>query len=217
MPTHTVAQGECLSSIAKQYGFHDYRTIYEHGNNADFRQLRKNPNVIKPGDQLFIPDKDQKIVERPTGASHRFQVQKRKTMLRIIVKDEDTPLRNQPYTLEVEDQKFEGTTDGDGLLKQEIPPDAVEGVLRMQHSVNGGTHSLEWQLRLGHLDPVDEISGAQARLNNLGFFCGAVDGVSGPRTEGALRSFQKKHGLAETGQLDDATQALLRDSHDQSS
>ena len=218
MPMHTVAQGECLSSIAKQYGFHDYRTIYDHANNADFRQLRKNPNVINAGDQLFIPEKDPKVVERPTGAVHTFQVQRRKTLLRIVVKDqEDQPLRNQPYTLEVEDQKFAGTTDGNGLLKQAIPPDAIVGVLRMTHALDGGTHNLEWRLRLGHLDPAEELSGAQARLNNLGFFCGAVDGVSGPRTENALRSFQKKNGLTETGQLDDATKGLLRDSHDQAS
>ena len=45
---HTVVQGEHLSRIAKQYGFTDYRVIWEHRRNAALRGKR-NPNVLFPG------------------------------------------------------------------------------------------------------------------------------------------------------------------------
>ncbi len=72
-----------------------------------------------------------------------------------------------------------------------------------------------WTLALGHLDPVDENEGVQARLNNLGFYCGKVDGIIGPHTAAALKSFQRKMGLPDTGRADQTTRARLRDAHDQ--
>ena len=53
---YTVQQGDCLSSIAQNFGFPDYATIYRDPENAAFRKKRPNPNVICPGDILYIPD-----------------------------------------------------------------------------------------------------------------------------------------------------------------
>src|SRR3979490_2695044 len=69
---YKIKQGEHVSRIAKQFGFADYRTIWDHPNNAALKDLRKNPNVLAPGDQLFIPDKQLRKESRPTGATHRF-------------------------------------------------------------------------------------------------------------------------------------------------
>ena len=54
---HTVVQGEYLSGIAKKYGFSSHKKIWDHAQNAELKKQRQNPNVIFPGDQLFIPDK----------------------------------------------------------------------------------------------------------------------------------------------------------------
>src|SRR5260370_36720170 len=62
---HTVTQGEHLSRIAKRYGFSDHRTIWDHARNAALKQEHQNPNVLFPGDQLFIPDREQKIEAGP--------------------------------------------------------------------------------------------------------------------------------------------------------
>ena len=45
---------------------------------------------------------------------------------------------------------------------------------------------------------------AQVALNDKGYNV-AVDGRMGPNTEGAVRSFQEKNGLAQSGTLDDET------------
>jgi peptidoglycan hydrolase-like protein with peptidoglycan-binding domain len=70
-----------------------------------------------------------------------------------------------------------------------------------------------FQLRLGSLDPITEISGIQARLRNIGIDCGPVDGRLGPKTREALISFQKANQLQPTGEPDEATRARLKEAH----
>lgn len=213
---HSASQGECLSSIANQYGFSSYRTIYDHPNNADLKRKRPSPNVIYPGDTLYIPDKELKEASKPTDQKHKFKLKKETVVLRLVVKnDEDQPYANMRYQLKVDDQIFNGNTGGDGKIEQKIPADARAGELAI-FSAGGGTQNAIaiFTLELGELDPVEEATGIQARLNNLGFDCGAVDGIIGPLTQEALRSFQQKHSLNVTGDADTGTRNKLRQMHD---
>lgn len=215
MPYHTVVPGDCFSSLAAQYGFADYRTIYDDGANADLRGKRTNPNVLLPGDRVFIPERDETPQDCPTDGRHRFVVKRKTTRLRLVLKDRDGALANRPFKLSVAGEPVaEGSTDGSGLIDKPIPADAGAAVLEVQRTEKAGSGFLRWQLQLGFLDPHDHLSGAQARLNNLGFFCGKVDGILGPRTARALRQFQKSQGLAVSGKLDGATAAKLRGGHD---
>ena len=50
---------------------------------------------------------------------------------------------------------------------------------------------------------------AQSKLAQLGFDPGTTDGILGRHTIAAIKAFQKKSGLPETGALDSATQAKL--------
>ena len=81
---HIVKQGECLSLIARRYGFANYRTVYDHADNAELRELRPNPNVLSPGDVVVIPDKDTKTESVATGKFHRFEVATPAKALRIV-------------------------------------------------------------------------------------------------------------------------------------
>jgi len=47
----------------------------------------------------------------------------------------------------------------------------------------------------------EDIAQLQSRLNSLGFDCGKVDGILGPRTEAAVIDFQHNRGLAEDGKV----------------
>jgi murein L,D-transpeptidase YcbB/YkuD len=53
------------------------------------------------------------------------------------------------------------------------------------------------------------VRGVQEELERRGIEVGHIDGILGPRTQAALRIFQQKQGLAQTGQLDQDTLKAL--------
>lgn len=213
--THTVKQGEYLSSIAKDYGFANWRTIYDHPQNADLRQRRPNPNVLLPGDKIYIPDKEAKKEASATEQQHQFQLTGAKNRVRIILRDHaGKPVTGEPYTLQVAGHEFKSTTKAGGLIDHPILRDAKSGTLKLDQK------GLSWALKIGHLDPVHDqrrtvISGIQARLNNLGFHCGKVDGILGPKTKTAIMRFQKvvlKRDEPD-GEIDSETRDRLSNTH----
>ena len=129
-------------------------------------------------------------------------------------------MSNRPYTLRIigdtGERMEQGSTQNDGSLRAPIPVSYQYGEIALD-----GTW-LKWNLSIGHLDPIQDqideqaiITGVQARLNNLGFFCGAPDGVLGPKTRSAIKRFQgfvmKKE--SPNGDLDLDTCTALKDQH----
>ncbi len=55
----------------------------------------------------------------------------------------------------------------------------------------------------------DQVADMQQKLNDQGFSVGQVDGLWGPNTSAALKRYQAKHGLQQTGQLDQGTLAAF--------
>jgi N-acetylmuramoyl-L-alanine amidase len=215
MPTeHTVVQGECLSSIARKFNFADWRTIYNHGLNGDFRSKRQNPDILLPGDQLTIPDKTVKTEMCETTRVHTFRVARKQTRLRLIVRDIDGQLlAGKRYKLTVAGAAYEGVLPDDALLDERIPADAADGELTVWADESFPEYADTWKLKLGHIDPAEDLSGVQARLNNLGYDCGPVDGIDGPITQAAVRAFQKDYNLDVDGIAGPQTQAALTDEY----
>jgi lipoprotein-anchoring transpeptidase ErfK/SrfK len=56
---------------------------------------------------------------------------------------------------------------------------------------------------------VQNVFELQVALGRLGLSCGSIDGVIGPQTRAALRSFQQKEHLPTTGELDNPTKTYL--------
>lgn len=205
---HTVKEGECMATIAKKYGFKRWQTIYEAAENEEFCKKRPNPNVLYPGDEIVIPEKEQKEESGATEQKHRFRLNASKWIFRMEMKDEGmNPLEDYPFKLYIDDElvKEDKTKEG-GLIECPIPEDARYGKL----------HILGEQLDLnfGGLDPISRIKGVQQRLNNLGYNCGVVDGICGKRTRQALYNFQKDQGLEITGEINDETRRCLIGLHD---
>jgi len=206
MVKHTVQQGECLASIGKKYGM-PWRTIWNHPKNAELKGNRKDPNVLYPGDILYVPDREEKQENGATEERHRFQLKETSTKFRLRLFREGQPRDQMPYVLEIDGQLFSGKTNDEGWLEHRIPPDAQRGRLVLNQGVE------EYSLRLGHLDPVGKIRGAQQRLKNLGFYGGEIDGIMGPQTQAAIAHFQRSQGLRQTEKIDQPTSNALKDYH----
>ena len=58
--------------------------------------------------------------------------------------------------------------------------------------------------------PLDSLKDIQAFLNCNGFNPGPIDGLSGSRTDGAIKSFQRTVGLTADGEVGPATKQAMR-------
>jgi murein L,D-transpeptidase YcbB/YkuD len=209
---YTVVQGDHLSKIAKENGFPDYHIIWDHPNNADLKNQRKNPNVLHPGDQVFVPDKEQKHESGSTKKRHTFVVNKEPLKLRLVLEDSNKkPIANAQYALLVEGEVTQHTTDSRGRIEQEIPQDAQEATLVLRGE-GIPFRDVPISIKIGHLDPVEEVSGQVARLNNLGYSAGD-GGEDDEGFESAVKAFQRDHGLTVDGICGPLTQAKLKKVH----
>ena len=55
MRPNIVKQRDYVDSIADQYGF-DPEEVWNDDKNKTLKEKRKSPNILAPGDVLFIPD-----------------------------------------------------------------------------------------------------------------------------------------------------------------
>lgn len=83
----------------------------------------------------------------------------------------DRARKNVDYELIVEGEDISrtGSTDEDGELTEKLPLSVTSVHLLL------GPLQEEIELQLGNLDPLDAVSGWQARLSNLGHDAGPVD------------------------------------------
>jgi N-acetylmuramoyl-L-alanine amidase len=206
---HKVSQGEHVARIACDCGFADYHTIWDHPDNASLKAQRKNPNVLFPGDLVHIPDAAPKEFSRATDNRHKFEVTQPKLMLRLKLEVlYDRPLAGVACTLAVEGDRRNVTTDGEGQIEQRIPPPAERVALILR---GGETPFVNAPLSflVGNLDPVEEVSGQLARLNNLGYYAGKVEGGDAYALRSAVEEFQCENDLTVDGICGPKTQARL--------
>ncbi len=211
MPVHTVAQGECISSIADKEGFF-WETIWNQDQNKDLRELRQqNPNALMPGDSLFIPDKRKKEESCACTMRHKFKLLGVPVRFKLQILDESgNPRKGIPYKLVIDGKTTQGVIPADGNLSEIIKPNARKATLTLSPP---GRDQEQYNFQLGFMNPSDEITGCQGRLQNLGYYKGDITGSLDDDTAEAIRQFQQDAGLDITGEADEATQAALGQRH----
>ena len=225
--THIVKQGEHLAGIASQYGFKDFRIIWNHPGNAALKQQRKNPNILFPGDRVFIPDPELKTEDEAVDKKHIFQASLPELRLRIAVRDiDDKPVSAAPYILALGSGSRSQPTDKDGKLDEPIAASDSQGELTVT------SQRMQLRLFIGGLNPLqaapedeadpalkkEAIAAWQDRLNNLGYFAGFThkDDV---QLRWAIEEFQRDHGWdpnkgkKPTGKTDQKTRDALEDAY----
>ena len=212
MPFHDVKPGETLLGLAAANGLESWQDILDRPENAELKKKRPDPGILKAGDRIFIPNREMRHEASAVDAKHTFKVGRPKAWLRLAIKDAaGEALAGMKYELAVAGTAASGKLPADGVIEQAVPVDATEGTLTVWMDE---TATQVWDLKIGFMDPADEVSGVQARLNNLGFDCGEPDGVLDDETKSAVRAFQILTGLEATGEIDDACREKLLSFYD---
>jgi hypothetical protein len=213
---HTVVQPEHVAAIADGNQLESFAKVWNDPDNAELRKRREVPHALLPGDVVAIPEREPLIYQKPTGKQHVFTVHLMPLKLRLVLLDElGKPFAHTAGTLTVDgggDQDI--TTDADGLTEVTINHGTTAASLTL------GTRT--YRLQIGHLDPIDEVSGQLARLKALGYFDGQVPEAADFENERddiklevqlAWELLQDAHGLKVTGQANDDSVRKLKDAY----
>jgi len=219
MSSHVTRQGEHIGRLAKQNGLASYLTIWNHAENADLKSLRENPNVLFPGDDVFIPEKETKWYSAATEKRHKYKLHAKRLRLRVVVQDQTgEPVPDQEAILLMDGALDTVQSGADGMIDKPIPATLERAVLLFQGQDPPFQGPVE--MRVGYLDPIDTESGWVARLNNLGYRAGSTeplptDGTADPDAQKARQSaveeFQCDNGLTVDGICGPRTQAKIKD------
>ena len=202
---HCIEQGETCAHVAARFGVPE-KTVWDDPSNKELKDSRKNPNALYPGDILNVPEKAEKEESGPTEQRHRFRRLGVPLTLRLELRDgSGEPITDCDCELELGDQTENLKTDGQGRIEATLPLSAEQGELRLQGAVIA--------LNVGHLDPVEEMSGWRERLNNLGYNPGSSDEEDCEQRRYALEEFQCDHKLTVDGIFGPNTQAKLVEIH----
>jgi N-acetylmuramoyl-L-alanine amidase len=206
---HFVQQGESTASLAYESGLF-WKTIWLHPRNQQLRQRRNQPNILYPGDEIFIPARESKSVSCATEKKHTFVRKGVPEKLNVRFLDLDgKPYAGAPYNLTIDGKVKAGNLDGDGWLRVYVPPNSRHGHVDIGQSGELASCDLD----VGELDPISELSGVQARMRNLGLFHGAIDGQMGDELLQAARVFREKTGLPEGDEMDEGFRSKLQETH----
>jgi hypothetical protein len=164
-----VVAGDCLSSLAAANGLH-WKAVWDYPDNRELKETRKHPNLLLPGDRLRLKEAPKTL---PAGAEkvHKFQRVGVPAMLRLRFTLFGEPRKDLKYVVEVDGKNVDrGTLDKDGALACIIAPQAKRARVFL------GPRRQCFEFLLGHLPPATEVSGIQARLANLNYYFGPING-----------------------------------------
>lgn len=197
-----VQEGDCCLSLSAKSGLF-FQTVWDDPANAALKAKRKLPNILMPGDVLEVRPTEERREDGASTKLNSFVLKGVPARLRLRLRIRREPLANKPVRLIVDGAESAARTDAEGRVDISISPQAREARLRIDGEPG------EFLLRLGFLDPLDEVSGLQGRLFNLGFDPRGIDNQYGKNTRKAMQDFQKSKSMKPTERPDGPTRAAL--------
>jgi Putative peptidoglycan binding domain len=191
-----------LAKIAARHGIRDPQRIWDDPENAELRELRSNPNLLREGDEIAVPDRDPPSFEVPAGRRHGFRVPIATVELSCRLLDLfGEPIADAAVHARIDDTEHDLVTDGDGKLTVPIRAGTERVRLELDDRV--------FELEVGRLDPIDTPTGLRARLTALGYLSGDLDGDDPEDVRFAIELFQHDNALAVDGIVDDEVIAAI--------
>jgi hypothetical protein len=186
---YVIRQGDYLASLAYQFGF-DADTVWSDPANSALRKLRPNPNFLWPTDILYIPSPTAPAMKSlQTGTTNSFVADA--PSVSITIAFSDASFASQACSIQELPQLTGLTTDASGTLTFSAP--VTMDTATIAFSGIGATYVF----KIGHLDPIETLSGVFQRLQNLGFI--ASDADFDPTDLEFLRTNLRALNAAQTG------------------
>lgn len=212
MKPYVIKRGDYLKKLGHLYGF-DPDAIWADASNAELKAQRGDPNVLKAGDVLHIPDAPPLRLQLRAGKENAYVATVPKVSVTVCLERDGAPLADERVVVKGLGDDEPTTSDGDGKVILNVPVHVRDVELFLPE------HDLTYRVSVGALDPAHEASGARMRLKALGHYqpvqhAGRGQGRKADAGEAeqlavALRSFQIDEGLEPTGLLDEPTQQAL--------
>jgi len=209
---YVVKQGDYLAKLAHTYDF-DMMEVWHHPLNAELRAARGSPDILYPGDVLYLPmEQGPGGTEVTAKTTNRYRCRVPRIELELVLHEDRKPVAKADCLARLPGAPTEGEgaaavpgrTDADGRVRFELPVTWSRVVVEIPD------RQLCWLLAVGELDPPTTPSGVEQRLHNLGYL-GAYRGPDA--IEQATRNFQQDQSLPVTGEADQATQEALAREH----
>lgn len=181
--------GACLGYSAKKI-----RNFYWQGCNVQLRSLGRG-KLIR-GEILLIPLHLAKIEKK----NHYTIDQTRELKLKLL--KEGKPRSREIFWVDDGKQQQKGYTDSRGRLSVKVARnlEAIKLIL--------GKDKKAFTVFLQELP--EENQKNQARLRNLGFYNGAIDGILGEKTLTAIKQFQQKYQIPKEPELNSIKKDLAQ-------
>lgn len=209
---YVVRQGDFMTKLAHTRGF-DAKEVWNDPKNDAIRGRRPNMDILAPGDVVYLPKAPKSGLDFTKEATNRYKA--KVPMVDVDVTFTDSagdPIANEAFELQglergpkgSDPPKDERTTDGDGKASFRVPVTVREVVAHFPR------RNVSYAFRIGDMDPIDESTGAQKRLTNLGYLPADLSAEAlAMYLPSAIRTFQKDEGVEITGSLDAATLEAL--------
>jgi Putative peptidoglycan binding domain len=162
MKPYVIRDGDHLQRLATSMGF-DADSVWADPKNADLCEARGSMHILCPGDVLYVPKEERKWQNVATGSVNRFVANVPKIEIALAFTSEGEPLACEPCSIRELPELGDLTTDAQGTLRFDAP------VTLHAVTIDFPGVGVFQVLRIGNLNPISVDSGAQQRLNNLGF------------------------------------------------
>lgn len=203
MRKHVVKAGECIASIAHDFGVPLEALVQA---NAALEAERGELGILAPGDIVDVPSVSARTENLNASGSYRIRLHRAVNPVTLrFTRVSGAPRPGEPVVLEIDgfDEVQERTTDADGCATFMVPARARTGKILL------GDNRFAMPVAFGDLDPLSSVRGVQSRLKHLGYYSRVVDGELGPWTYQALRAFQRDNELEPTDEIDEPTRVKL--------
>jgi hypothetical protein len=171
---YVIRQGDFLLKVAHKFGF-DADTIWNDAKNDALRQVRPNPNILLPGDVLYIPDQANRtpaLKPLVTGTTNTFTSHTPTLSLTCkFIGAEAATYASKAFTVQELADLVGLQTDDQGVATFPIPVTLTRATITF---IETGECV---ELGIAAMDPINSLEGIFKRLQNLGHIPREVDGV----------------------------------------